>query len=226
MPPPNAQLNLGDWLNVSPDFTGTDHAYQCLRDAVLSRNPRGGTARPVLDGPDFQYVTFGKLCCRILRPLIVGWGHEPVVPVWQAVLCVASLLRHVRQVLRSRTIPQVRRITAVSHVAFVAGIGGRPDSGCKEERNPMGIVVSAIDLKRGIVLIWVLLRSSFAPLPAPAISVRPLPWRLINVGPKSNNILFGKSGRRKMRFRHGVNLLYRLALWNGSFGAQPSFEPA
>lgn len=94
-----------------------------------------------------------------------------------------------------------------------------------EECNSVGIVMSPVNVETCVVPVR-LLCGVLAPLPAPACSVRTLTRSFINSIPETVNILLGYLGRGKMRFGHGLNLLYRSVLWNGSIGAQPSFEPA
>lgn len=222
--PPGAQLNLGDWLNVGPNLAGSDHPDQVSRDPVLLSHFRSLAVRPISYASDSQHVFCGQLRCGVLYSVVMR-RLCPVAPVLLTVRGMAPLFCHVGKVLSPRSAPKMRWITAIPYVASVTGVFGRPNASHKEERDAMRVVVPTTDLESRIVLVWVFVRASLDPLPAPAGSLRALAGSLVNVLPKPKNILFGVIGRVKMRFRHGVNLLYRLALWNGSIGAQPSFEP-
>lgn len=226
--PPGAQLKLSDWLkrlNVRPYLTGADHPDKGSGDAVLRGDLRPHSVRPLRDRANSQHVGLTYFCGGIFSATVMRW-LTPGRPVIATMRSVTTFLRHIREVLSACSAPEMRWIAAIANVASVAGIISGPYACCEEIRYPMGIMVATTDLKRGVMFIRIFSRSAFLPLPAPTLVLWALSRRLVYIAPKTGNILFSKSGRRKMGFSHGVNLLHRLALWKGSIGERPSFEPA
>lgn len=134
---------------------------------------------------------------------------------------LTSFIALVFYIVFLRTFEQVCAVTAWRPIAGVAGIQ-RPRIFTR-----LQIVSNAACAKISILDREFSVTSRMAVAnPFPAITVRPLARRFINLGPEAFNVFLGK-GREWFRIfcRHGMNLTDRFVSSLGSFGVQPSFEP-
>lgn len=143
---------------------------------------------------DFQHLRFGQLG----RSGLFASG-------------CASLRRCVFIVLSSGAFKQIGGITTKMVVAFVANIQIRPDSGCDKEANAMGQITSLLVGMAGA-------KSSVASPrrfnPSPAFSLWALTRGLVNLAPKTLDVLRGQLRRVYINSSH-VSLLER-SVWSGS----------
>src|SRR5687767_12438565 len=129
----------------------------------------------------------------------------------------SSLNRHVMQIIRLRTLKEIIGITAKRPVALVANEENGPASSSEKESKAMGIEVPFLSAcKRPETP--VLANRSLGP--SPALALRALAGRFIDVAPKAGNVLFGKNGRFSIYGSHSENLRHRFELWLGSSGVR------
>ena len=138
--------------------------------------------------------------CRVLP--FSTWTKFGIKPCGTAITrCLSMLRNHIRRIVGMVSFFQVRGIAAGPIVAFVKNQNMRPFPLVHEIGEPVGFHCAVVNPEDPIT------PAGNFKLPLPAVAIRALAGRFINVRPKSLNVLVGKAGRVYSWKSHSLNHL-------------------